>query len=422
MNLDGAFLAAVLREGKEALIHAMELGVTSELLDEDFGSAFAFILEHYREYKELPDPNIVVARTGVMPEGVPGNAEFYTKEIRSRQLFRWLQKGIDTSSRLLEKGDPHGSFAALEELLRDVRKESLTSNAVIPLFGMGPEVLEHYDRMKAGERGILTRWPSVNDSTLGFWPEDLIMFVARLSVGKTWSSIILANDAWRDGHKVLYVTTEMSRLKIATRFFAVTHQMPYGRVRSGQLDPFMERQFRTDVEALQNEDGIGLVGGDFDFRIESLEAAIEQFEPQIVVCDGAYLLRSSGKDRFEKASNVFDDLKRLAKRSKIPIVVTSQLNRSGQGRAPTAANIALSDTAGWNADVIFGMIQTDDLRQDRRMLLKPLKIREGTSEEIELNWDFENMNFEELPRAGASPQGGGGDADEGEDSDDDPIF
>ena len=422
MNLDGAFLAALLREGKEALLYAMESGVTSEILDEDFGGAYTFILDYYREYKDLPAPDVVLARTGVVPEGVPGNSEFFTKEVRNRQLFRWLQKGIDASSRCLEQGDPQGSFEALEELVRDIRKASLTTNAVIPLFGMGSEVLDHYDRMKAGERGILTRWPSVNESTLGFWPEDLIMFVARLSVGKTWSSIILANDAWRDGKRVLYVTTEMSRLKIATRFFAVTHEMPYARVRSGQLDPFMERQFRIDVERLQNEDGIGLVGGDFDFRIESLEAAIEQFEPDIVVCDIAYLLISSGKDRFEKASNVFDDLKRLAKRTKMPIVVTSQLNRSGQGRAPTAANIALSDTAGWNADVIFGMIQTDDLRQDRRMLLKPLKIREGTSDEIELNWDFENMNFNELPRAGGAPQGGGGDADEGEDSDEDPIF
>jgi hypothetical protein len=59
----------------------------------------------------------------------------------------------------------------------------------------------------------------------------------------------------------------------------------------------------------------------------------------------------------------------------------------------------MTDVAGWNADLIFGLIQTEEMKKNKRLAFKPLKVREGESEEIECNWDFTTMNFSELPKA-----------------------
>jgi hypothetical protein len=76
-------------------------------------------------------------------------------------------------------------------------------------------------------------------------------------------------------------------------------------------------------------------------------------------------------------------------------------------------SIALTDVAAWNADLIIGLVQTDDMKRDKRMIWKPLKMREGVAEEWETNWNLDTMNFTELPKAGGgSKSAGGGDADE----------
>jgi len=125
-------------------------------------------------------------------------------------------------------------------------------------------------------------------------------------------------------------------------------------------------------------------------------------KPDLVLVDGAYLLKVPGITRTERASNVFDELKRLAKRSKAAVVATMQFNREvkvNQAKTVQADSIAMTDVAGWNADLIFGLIQTEEMKKNRRMAFKPLKVREGESEEIECNWDFERMDFSEIPRA-----------------------
>jgi replicative DNA helicase len=125
-------------------------------------------------------------------------------------------------------------------------------------------------------------------------------------------------------------------------------------------------------------------------------------KPDLVIVDGAYLMKVPGLTRTERAANVFDELKRIAKRSKAAVVATMQFNREvkiNQAKTVQADSIAMTDVAGWNADLIFGLIQTEEMKKNKRLAFKPLKVREGESEEIECNWNFEKMDFSEIPKA-----------------------
>jgi replicative DNA helicase len=239
------------------------------------------------------------------------------------------------------------------------------------------------------------------DSTSCFVANDII-------VHNTWSAILLAGTAWDQGKKVLIATTEMSKETMAMRYLATKFRIPYGDFRRGKLDSFTEKRIRDGIKAIENSPNLNIVGGDFDFSMDSFAGIVMDEKPDLVIVDGAYLLKVHGLTRTERAANVFDELKRIAKRSKAAVVATMQFNREvkvNQAKTVQADSIAMTDVAGWNADLIFGLIQTEEMKKNRRMAFKPLKVREGESEEIECNWDFERMDFSEIPKAnfGGSP-------------------
>lgn len=235
-------------------------------------------------------------------------------------------------------------------------------------------------------------------------PDTNCFVVEGLVAHNTWASILITAHAWHTQQKkVLYATTEMSKIKIAMRFFAYQCRLPYDHLRRGKLSAFAEVQLQDEIRRILDDERLMIIGGDFDFRIESFAAAITESEPDLVVLDGAYLMKVAGANRLEKAANAFDEMKRICKRTKVPTVVTTQLNRDAKTNSPKsvqADTIALTDVAGWNADLIYGMVQTDDMKRDQKMILKPLKFREGEGQDIELNWNFETMDFSEVPQPG----------------------
>ena len=308
--------------------------------------------------------------------------------------------------------DVQKAYEQYEEGLRELRKLGIATSKTTSLLSHAPDFLEYYDKLKAGHTGILTPWPSVNDATLGFWPEDFVLYVARMGIGKTWALTIIANHAWHvQSKRVLFITTEMGREKIFQRWLAVHFKYPYNELRRGKLSAFAEQQMRDRLDEMMNDEGLYIVGGDFDFRIESLEAAIDECEPDIAFVDGAYLLKVKGDGRVERAANSFDELTRTAKRCHIPLVASTQFNRQVKSNNLASVGpekIALSDAAGWNADLIYGLVRTDDMVKDKRMVQLPLKFREGEGKEIETHWDFDLMNFDELPQGTQAAQSGSG--------------
>jgi replicative DNA helicase len=285
------------------------------------------------------------------------------------------------------------------------------------------EVLEFHDRIAAGLRGIETPWESLNRMTYGFSASDFVVFVARLGLGKTWMLLILAMHAWSMGKRVLIASTEMDQLRMSLRTLALHLKLPPDMLRRGRLG-----EARTAVqEAIQKmEDSPGLYmvgGGNYRLGFDSVEAAVEEVEPDIVLMDGAYLLTSpAGKDkpknagRFDKAADTFEECKQFNLRIGLPVVTTTQFNRSARRNSLAGAeveNIALSDTIGWAADYIFAQLQTDEMKDAKEMIIKPLKVREGSGWEFMLRWDIDGSDFREIPhtrREGAKAAAGTGGA------------
>jgi intein/homing endonuclease len=215
----------------------------------------------------------------------------------------------------------------------------------------------------------------------------------------TWSLVICAHKAWQSGSKVLVVSTEMNKMQMARRFFALHLKLPYDDIRRGRLGEFVESKFFQGVEEMINDGGINIVAGDFDYSIDNIATVISDTKPNLMCLDGAYLIKNTGKDRHERVSNTFDDLKKIGKRTGIATITNLQFNRAaktGQSQTIAADNIGITDVAAWNADAAYGLVQSDEMRANWQMGLKGMKIREGMPDEFLINWNHGAMDFSEI--------------------------
>ena len=414
-DLDLSLASAVLAGGKPSIRLLAEKGFSADLLEGDGKVVYDFTLAFHKTYDSIPTPSLVERETGVIvPAPTTDPLPYLVNAAYDRKLHTTLHGGVKNLINILDLGEPTKGQAAVEDLLRTLRKLDTRSALVESMPALGDKVIAYYEKIKRGERGIQTPWPTINDSTLGLWPEDLVLLVARMGIGKSWTALLLAGAAWEQGKKVLVATTEMAKETMAMRYLSTKFRIPYSDFRKGKLDSFTEKRFRDGVASIINSPNLNIVGGDFDFSMDTFTGIVMDEKPDLVIVDGAYLLKVPGITRTERAANVFDELKRVAKRSKAAVVATMQFNREvkvNQAKTVQADSIAMTDVAGWNADLIFGLIQTEEMKKNRRMAFKPLKVREGESEEIECNWDFERMDFSEIPKAnfgntpGFSPSG-----------------
>lgn len=409
MDIDKEFIRSVVRGGKAAVIAAMDRNIDKEFdvgkekgsyLAGDGKKAWEFLRAHYVKYDEVPSVEAIQSSLGIDLGGSMNESHlFFLDEISKRRLFQLQRHGTKGVSEKLEAKDPTGAAEVWIEVHRKIQEEALTVRKVESLLGLGKQLMQDYRDAKAGKRGIPTPWPSMDNQTLGWWPEDLILFVGRLGVGKTWSLVICAHKAWLAGHKVLVVSTEMNKMQMARRFFALHLRLPYDEIRRGKLGEFVESKFFQGVEEIMGGDGINIVAGDFDYSIDNIGSVLSDTRPHLLCLDGPYLIKNSGRDRHERVSNNFDDFKKLGKRYQHATITNLQFNRSaktGQSQTIAADNIGITDVAGWNADAAFGLLQSEEMLANWEMGLKGLKVREGMPSEFKIHWNHGAMDFTEI--------------------------
>lgn len=401
MDLDHELISLVVRGGTPVYLDAKKQGVTKKILSGPSVEAWDFLDHHFAQHSQMPSEEFFVAKGqwGLIDASEP--LTVYIEELRKRVLWRRLSQTYEDIGEKLEARDPDGALKLWVEVTRDTRSARLAASKIESLLISGEEAVNYYERIKAGERGVLSPWASINDTTLGFWPGDFILFVARSEVGKTWCLLQLARKAWMDGKRVLFVGTEMAKLKLQMRFFSLHFKLPYEDFRHGRLGLEKEKQFRDGVKDLMDQEGLYIVGDDFNPEMSDIEAAVDEIEPDVLFIDGLYLVKNKGRDMYERVSQNANDVKLLAKSRGLPLVATHQLNRAAGEKNPrdvSLANISMSDVLVFNADYIIAMVSLEDDRDDKIMHWKWLKTREGYGKPFVSNWDFDNMDFEQMAR------------------------
>lgn len=406
MDLERALISKIIYE-QETLAKALDENLQIQLLEGISVEIWKWCLDHYRKFNFAPGeqafnqafPNYDLIRP-------TETVSYYISELRSKYAYNRAMEAMKEAAKVLKKdSDPLDAIEYLRKAVRDV--DDLTqSSADVDWTSTSEERLLAYESLKQfkGIDGIPSPFPTLNMVTRGFHEEELIFVVARQGVGKTWMLVLMAHFNWLNGHKPLLFSKEMSATQITRRLDATHSKLPYQDLRSGKLSMDHELRWKNDIGNLNNSHPF-IVIGEESGGVSHVAAKIERYKPDIVYIDGMYLMddERGGDSSWLRITHVARDLKKLAKRSKIPIVVTMQFNRDASPSKGDVSNIAYADVAK-DADIIIGMFQTEDQRLANMLQIRLLKQREGERCELDLEWDLLNMRFNEIGQANAGSE------------------
>lgn len=191
-------------------------------------------------------------------------------------------------------------------------------------------------------------------------------------VHNTWLSlyVITVLNMYANA-RVLVCSFEMSALQIIRRISAIRAVVNYKLLLSGKLQPADRDRFFYGLSCLNEEarmldtnlapgttrtPALLVTEGDGINGVSFLHSKIREFEPDLILVDGLYLMNDErgGKKTvdWKAIAHISQDTKRTAREFKIPILATAQANRKADKdvRNADVSEIAYSDALGQDTD------------------------------------------------------------------------
>lgn len=278
--------------------------------------------------------------------------------------------------------------------------QAFTSNREV-LLGTD-KFKEHYQgiiearKARGGMSPIQYPWPTANEATLGIDGGQLIAIVGRPGDGKTTLLIYMLTHFYRSvDRQIMVVSNEINSVSMTDRILSTQLKIAYSDMKAGNvsmedislaLDSYSENPILiTDAEGL----GAG--------TIEAVRAKAKNNSVGLLIVDGAYLMKATGRDMYANAASVCSELKAMASSLGIPVIITWQLNRSaGDGSKAATETIAYSDKLSTDADVIIAIVATNDMVENGQRVVRSVKVRDGKPFEFPINCNYDLMDFSEI--------------------------
>lgn len=372
-------------------------------------AALDYVRSHAMSHGALPKPDTVSAHTGAFLIEPKEPASYYLKHLHRRHIETTLRQASKQCEPFMATGPTKDPEAALEIMAKAVFDLSLRHmDAQILDFRNAREaVLSQFiqQQVHGSITGIRTGWQTLDEMMGGCQAGDLISYVARPGMGKTWSLLYSAHYAWEVQHQTpLVVSLEMPAIQIQQRMAALFAHIPSMGLKTGFLTTEEETKLKDHLVALGDADRpFWLVDGQMSVSIEDLLMIAKMLNPSAIYVDGAYMLDHPNKmlNHFAKVSAVATFLKKdLAMGLKVPVFASWQLNREStktkKGEIPGLQNIGDSDEIGRLSSVVLGLFEDKTPESIHTRLVHILKGRGGEVGQFRHRWDFMGMNFSEV--------------------------
>lgn len=165
---------------------AIKSKITPKFFYGEGQQVFKFILDYYGEYSETPTLEVVKRYfPNFKLEERPEPMKFYLDELRERQKYNMMVKGVNDVTKLLEGGKIQDALSMWQELGTGIVIDTKVTRD-LDLTRDFDERIERYEKMKKhlGMTGIPYPWEVLNEATGGMLDEELISVIGFQSVGK----------------------------------------------------------------------------------------------------------------------------------------------------------------------------------------------------------------------------------------------
>ena len=387
-------------------------------LNEDFffnyKTEFNYIKNHYEKYGKVPDKLTFLS---VFPE-----FDMFDVTEPDSYLIEELYKDYNTSFIAAR-------FNKIRELVEDGKIDEATAYLVksVDSLHQGSAIQSHdlfqdtsrYDRYlervaNHDKYYVKTGFPELDAIIGGIDRENENMVIAaRTGIGKTWTLLIMAASAVKQGLRVGIYSGEMSVDKVGYRLDTILGNINNNVITRG-IDTSVQLQYKQYLEQLQSGIYNGgtikvLTPNDIagPATVAALRAFVEKEKLDILFIDQYSLLEDTSKAQtgHEKVANISKAVKNLQVMKRIPIISVAQMNRTkNEDGEKDTTQIGLSDRIGQDATTII-MLDRERIYEDpkektkvkdERLIMDITKSRDGGTGKLVYKADFNDGKFYNL--------------------------
>ena len=298
-------------------------------------------------------PNRVKEITDYMSSVPTASAvDFYADQLMEDATKRRV---IELAKRLLNEANETEPDQLVALIKKTVDTMQVGSGEIATLSDIFDDVLEE---LYAPSRMTKTPYKRLNNIIGGYRAGAVYIVAARPGVGKTMFALQNAYDLASQGG-VMFFSMEMGKNELVKRLISAEARVFADKVSRGELDEYEWKQIAKNRNKFQRdliiEDRPGISVN--KLRSAYRKAAKDRTINAIVV-DYLGLMHDSrgGRSRYEKVTNISNDLKQLARELNIPIIALHQLNREVESRTdprPNLSDLRDSGAIEQDADVVM---------------------------------------------------------------------
>ena len=402
MNHEAKLLSQVIQNRN--INYLLERGVVESWFhDPEDKKLFKFLQHHYANYSETPSIEVIQTNFPTYSPPVVEDSIDYLldKLIDERRKAIIVSTISDAITEVETNKDHEGALSVLLQGFSSIEREGLSRTNDIEITKAASHAKEEYERRKnnPGLLGYSTGFPTMDAATAGMQKGQLIFVVAPPKTGKSTLALQIATTCHLNGLRPMFLSFEMTNEEQKLRYYSIRARVSHHRLRTGTLDADEEARFYQKLDAIQKmESELWFVDSANGVTVSSIASKIQNFKPDIVFVDGTYLMiDEEGAEAYnQQMTNITRGLKRLAQKSNLPFVATTQvLNWKMRKGQVTADSIGYSSSFHQDADVIFGLQREDETVDDTRTL-KVIANRNGGYQEVALMFNWDSGLFREV--------------------------
>lgn len=376
---------------------------------------FDFVVEHQKDYGKLPDIDIARKKfpdlrdIKLPQESVDFFLDRFIEGYKTH-ILRLTAEGIANGLNSEESVD--SIIESLSEANSILQKSSSRKeiNSLIPLSEACETALEAAVKRRSQTEeisGSSFGFDFLDKVTDGAQGGDFITISARPGNGKTHLLCNSANASYDQGQRIMVATFEMPPVQLARRIIERRTNMPSRNMKFGQITSFGERKLQDHIVELKNREASGhsmtIYHGSLFTTIDKLSAKIAEVSPDLILVDGAYLLKlSKGRgSKWETVSESAEFLKDVCSTRNIPVIATYQLNRNTTKNSSGIDTVMYSDAIGQLASIAFTIKKPEEAKTGEssswgsamKRIIRIDKGREGEAAEVEAELNFGRKPF-----------------------------
>lgn len=239
---------------------------------------------------------------------------------------------------------------------------------------------------------------------LGVINSDVTIIAGRPGQGKTSLGVQILENSAMASFKTGFLSMEMSAFALRMRMISARTGIDFFSLLKGQISPKQRKaviEARKDIQRMKDTLFIDDRGGLTDDDVYSTLGEWKKQGITMVGIDYLQLIRGRNESRQVQVGDAAKAVKAAAKAFDLPIILLSQLNRSGETREdklPRLSDLRDSGEIEQVADTVLMFHYPDDDKEEpvRTVDIHVLKQRNGPSTRVSMRFNQQSFRFEEL--------------------------